>query len=122
MKYRLLLVEDDPLLREVLDMELSETMGCEVLTAGGVREAIEILGRGGIDLVLSDIMMLDGTGIEIVDWVRAQEGNRPPVILMTGLLEDRLPRFRENGVAALVTKPFDGTKLANTIRETLRAS
>ncbi|MEW5974445.1 MAG: sigma-54 dependent transcriptional regulator [Acidobacteriota bacterium] len=62
---RLLIVEDERSLREVLHM-LFKKEGYEVTTAGGYQEACRILKSNLFDLVLSDIKMRDGSGIDLL--------------------------------------------------------
>jgi DNA-binding NtrC family response regulator len=114
-----LVVEDDRILRTLLQDELSISLGCRVMAAEGLRRAIEVLSMNRIDLVLSDVKMPDGTGLELLSWVRNSAQNKPPVILMTGFSGSNAAEIEKQGAAAVVTKPFDWEKVTGLISRVL---
>ncbi len=78
---RILLVEDEPGLREVLTLAL-ESAGFRCEAVGGVEEGRRALEAVGFDGVLSDLKLKDGSGIELLTWMKAQ-GIETPVVIMT---------------------------------------
>ena len=88
---RILLVEDNPgdvrLVREMLAEGQSATFNLEVEDVGTVSTALERLGRGGIDLVLWDLSLPDGRGLDTFITVSAQVPDVPFVVL-TGTFDD----------------------------------
>lgn len=116
---RLLIVEDNDELREILtDMLASEY---HILTARDGKEGLEMARRELPDLILSDVMMPVMDGLEMV---RAIKQNRElchlPIILLTAKssLDDRIEGLEE-GVDDYITKPFVATLLKVRIRTLL---
>jgi signal transduction histidine kinase/CheY-like chemotaxis protein len=79
---RLLLVDDDPMVRGTLT-SLLRAAGHTVTEADGGAAGIALLGRDAIDLVLTDLGMPEVTGWEVAAAVRARS-SRTPVVLLTG--------------------------------------
>jgi CheY-like chemotaxis protein len=118
-KHTLLLVDDEP---EILD-GLRRTLrneGYRLLTTTSPLEAIEILARGGVDLLLSDIDMPEMSGIDLVARVRR---DHPDVVrlLLTGdaSLESALTAINEGEVHRYLTKPWTKETLTATLRSAL---
>jgi two-component system OmpR family response regulator len=82
---RLLLVDDEPSIREPLG-EYLEGQGFAVTLAASAAEARELLAGGSVDLVVSDIMMPGEDGLSLTRWLRATSAI--PVILLTARAED----------------------------------
>jgi CheY-like chemotaxis protein len=83
---RILLIDDDPEVRGVMD-EMLVYHGCKVVTATGGREALEMLKAGpAVDLVLTDLGMPEVTGLDVARAIAAQWPELP-VALITGWAE-----------------------------------
>lgn len=76
-----LIVEDEPSFRDVLQMGLNR-QGFGTATASGVQEARRALAGGGFDAVVSDLRLKDGSGIELLTWMKDQ-GLAVPVVILT---------------------------------------
>jgi CheY-like chemotaxis protein len=116
----LLLVDDDAAHLRALARSLrSNRRSVSVLTAGGAAQAIELLGKMPIDIVLSDLQMPEMDGFELVAWMIH---NKPqiPVIAMTAYwskhAEEKLASL--GGIECL-TKPLDVTSVIARIDEVL---
>ncbi len=79
---RILLVDDDQNVREVLQKSL-EVGGFNVVPAANGAEAAVRMGESPIDLVITDIIMPEVEGIEMIFWLRREYG-RIPIIAMSG--------------------------------------
>lgn len=101
----LLVVDDEVDLRDIMASEL-EFMGAKVLQAGNITAAKESLKAGPIDLIISDIRMPGGTGIDLLDFVKAKNPANPPVILITGFADIAPEDAYNKGAEALLNKPF----------------
>lgn len=109
----LLVVDDDLGLREGISMFL-ESQGHHAMMAGGVYEAVELVRKQTPDLILSDLVMGDGTGVILRKKIR-QLGLRqdPYFILLTGHpTEDNAQEAYAGGVDLYLTKPFQLPALA----------
>ena len=66
-----LLVEDEPGFRDVLQIGL-EPAGFDTEPAGGLAEAIQILSEQSFDAIVSDLRLKDGSGIDLLTWMKEQ--------------------------------------------------
>lgn len=101
----LLVVDDEVDLRDIVSSEL-EFMGARVFQAENVLVAQRVLEKEKIDLIVSDIRMPGGTGIDLLDHVKAKDVNVPPVILITGFADITTEDAFDKGAEALLNKPF----------------
>jgi CheY-like chemotaxis protein len=111
----ILLVEDNDLVRAFADGLLAD-LGYAVISTGSADEAQARLADGGIDLVLSDIVMPGMSGIELARRVR-RDSPRLPVLLATGYSDDVL-----KGAAAefrVISKPYGPVELAEAVAAAL---
>ena len=104
---RILVVDDEASLRQMMEV-LLRRVGHEVSLASGVREASEILEASPVpyDLVVTDLMMADGTGLEVIDRARAVS-NDTQVIVVTahGSVETAVEAMRR-GAYGYLEKPL----------------
>jgi two-component system phosphate regulon response regulator PhoB len=118
---RILIVEDDPDLRELLSYELSqEGFGIDATAFGA--EALRLCQRQTPDLVLLDLMLPDFSGLEICRALRrAPETEDVPIIFLTacGADADRIQGL-EVGADDYVSKPFQMRELTLRIHALLR--
>lgn len=119
-KRRLMIVDDDVELRDLLRDELAGTKEFTVLEAGSIAEAREKIAAGPLDLVLLDVGLPDMDGREGLKLLRS-EGFRAPVIMLTGQDSetDEITGL-ESGAIDYVTKPFRFSVLLARIRVALR--
>ncbi len=86
MTKRILIVDDNEDVRRILGLRLRHA-GFEVGDAAGGAEALEVLGRGGWDLVLLDLVMPGVDGFEVLRSLRERKGDAhgsaPPVVVIT---------------------------------------
>jgi DNA-binding response OmpR family regulator len=114
---RILLAEDEPevlrLMRRILEHE-----GYEVLAAADVATARRLLRSGPVDLLLSDIDLPDGSGLELCRWTCSRPALRATkVILSSGRLEPDLEQQAlDAGAVAFIAKPFNLHQFTATIR------
>lgn len=116
---RILLIEDEIKLLKATFQWLSEK-GYVVETASNTRTALELLRSKQYSIIISDIVMPNITGLELLRQIRS-EGITTPVILLTALgdIEDKIEGF-EAGADDYLTKPFDFQELALRIRAVAR--
>ena len=114
----ILLVDDDAALLEVTSIVLASE-GYRVLTAEDGVEALRILGREGLDLVVLDIMLPRMSGFEVLKKMR--EHSDVPVVLLTAKSQsvDKVVGL-ELGADDYITKPFDTKELLARIKAILR--
>jgi two-component system, cell cycle sensor histidine kinase and response regulator CckA len=113
----LLLVEDDPVLRQVLLEMLSEA-AVHVLTAGDGRQALQLFAehRDEIDVVLADLVMPDMNGLNLCHMLQKQAPDLR-VVLMSGYpINDEIQAQIEQEQLQWLQKPFTAEQLAERIR------
>ena len=122
-KAHALLVDDDPVMR-MLVREALEQCGLMVDEAEDGRQALSAYKRTRPDIVLMDVMMPLMDGFEACRLLRANpEGDRTPVIMVTGLDDlDSITQAYEAGATDFVTKPINAVVLSHRVRYMLRAS
>jgi two-component system response regulator MtrA len=120
MDEHVLLVEDDPSIREVATLGL-EQAGFRVTASGDGREALDLFGAGSFDLVVLDVMLPSLDGLEVCKRIRA--GSRTPIVILSarGELHDVVVGL-ELGADDYVTKPFELPELVARIKAVLRRS
>jgi DNA-binding NtrC family response regulator len=114
-KTKILIVDDEPAMREVLDMRLQE-WGFDVELASDGLEAEESVQSYEPDIVISDVVMPGMSGLELLRLLKADDTDRP-VILITaqGSINDAVEAMK-HGAMDFITKPLDYPKL-NAILE-----
>lgn len=105
MSPRLLVVEDDPAIRGMLERGL-RLAGHEPTFVGDIASARSTWSRGEFDVVLLDVMLPDGDGISLLA-ERRMAGDGTPVILVSAREEGELSaRALAAGATAMLAKPF----------------
>ncbi|MBF0205945.1 MAG: response regulator [Oligoflexia bacterium] len=114
----ILVVDDEPDISLIFTSELEEH-GYKIMVASGGNEAYEVFKQNKVDLILSDIRMADGTGVDLLQKITAdKEINSVPLILfMTGHSDISSEEAYNMGASALITKPIDINELSNSIKE-----
>jgi two-component system OmpR family response regulator len=115
---RILVVDDDGHIREVVRFALAQG-GYEVVEARDGREACQRLDRGGIDLVVLDILMPETDGLEVCRRIRRT--SNVPIIFLSSK-DDELDRVLglELGADDYLSKPFSPRELLARVRAVLR--
>ncbi|MPZ38592.1 MAG: response regulator [Rhizobiales bacterium] len=115
---RILLIEDDPGLAEMVKSYLGEA-GFDVSAAGRGETGIAMLARGPFDLVILDLMLPDLDGLEVCRRIRAR--GRTPILMLTarGDAMDRVVGL-ELGADDYLPKPFEPRELLARLRAILR--
>src|SRR4026207_609521 len=116
---RILVVDDDLEIRKLLARYI-EGQGFRVQLAASCRELREKLATQQIDLIVLDVMLPDGSGLDMCRDLRANRSN-VPIILLTALKED-VDRIigLEIGADDYLGKPFNPRELVARIRAVLR--
>ena len=116
-KPRILIVEDHPLIAELVETRL-RIEGMQAIKCTSGREALEVVGREFLDVVILDIMMPDVDGYEVLRHIRSRPTTATlPVIFLTA---KSTPADIEKGLAMganyYITKPFSGLDLVRKVR------
>jgi CheY-like chemotaxis protein len=111
---RILIVDDDPLLREVAQTALELVGGWQVSTAQSGAQAQQRALAEHPDAILLDVMMPGVDGPSTVAALRADPATRDiPVIFLTAKVPSNREEWRSLGLTGVIPKPFDPMTLAS---------
>lgn len=112
----ILVVDDSAVMRLILVMHLKRLLGVEITQAVDGLDALAKFERGRFDLILTDMMMPEMGGADLIRQIRARHGSKVPIVIITTKGERK---DRDEGLAlgadAYVTKPVDVSELINTV-------
>lgn len=114
----ILLIEDDDGVAEMVADHLQSTVNARVIRTRGASETLDMDLEGPVDVVLADICLPDGNGLDLVRVIQAAQD--VAVVMMTG--RATLARAVESlrlGVADLLIKPFELGRLTSVIQRLL---
>lgn len=116
---RILVVDDERVVRE-LTVELLRRSGYRPHGVPSARTALELLEQETFDLVLSDVVMPEMTGVEFLYELRARRHDLP-VVLMTGGSQEpeRTSNAVKLGATSLLYKPFSHEELRQVVESAL---
>ena len=116
--FRVVLIDDDPDLRQLIKVTLEFTAGWEVATAGNGAEGIELVRKLNPDAVVADIMMPEMDGYEVCHRLKQDPRSATiPVVLLTARKELDDALIESSGAAGVLFKPFEPDELAARIRQ-----
>ena len=120
-KKKIMVVDDEPDIREILQFNL-ENAGYDVVPAASAESALELCGRD-VDLILLDVMMEGMSGFKMVEILRKEKHSQVPVIFLTARNEenDLLTGFSAGG-DDYIAKPFSINEVLARVKAVLKRS
>jgi CheY-like chemotaxis protein len=118
-KRKILAVDDEEGIVEYLQF-LFQNAGYEVKTAGGGWEAWDLIRSEPFDFVITDVRMVKGDGIELVEKICDMDSPKPKVAIMSAYTDVSTADVFERGAVGLVQKPPKSEKILETVVEALR--
>ncbi|MEJ2685300.1 MAG: response regulator [Candidatus Sulfobium sp.] len=118
MKNKILIVDDDTLIRQLLSLIL-RSAGYSVVEAVNGKDALDKVREASVNLVITDLRMPQMDGIELARELRTDpEHQYVPIIMLTSDFQEYKKREGEQvGVNSWISKPFIPQRLIHTIRE-----
>ena len=118
---RVLLIDDEELIREVAEVSLAQVGGWEVLTASSGEEGLGKAVAEQPDAILLDVMMpgLDGPSTLARLQADPATASIPVVFLTAKVRQSEQQRWTDLGAAGVLVKPFDPMLLADQVAEML---
>lgn len=114
----ILYVDDEPVVGVLLGRTIEKT-GHHPVGARSVPEALQVLARGGVDLIISDHQMPGLTGLDFLEILK-RDGVDIPVIMLTGYASiEHAVQAIKAGAIDYITKPVEGEALALAIEQAL---
>jgi two-component system chemotaxis response regulator CheY len=121
-EYSCLVVEDSPMMRQLLVFALSRVKHLRVTEADDGVDGLRKLAAGKFDIILTDINMPIMDGLKLVKRVRSDPTHKDtPIIVITteGSQEDR-QRAMQLGANAYITKPIQAPQVIAKVKELLK--
>jgi YesN/AraC family two-component response regulator len=115
--YEILVVDDEPMIREGLKMAL-ELEGHKAITASDGKEAIRFVDQQKLDLIITDIIMPESDGIEVICNVKERKPDIKILAISGGgriSAKDHLKIAKQLGATGVLTKPFSTAELITEI-------
>lgn len=117
---KILVVDDEPLVRK-LAVEILRRGGYKPHGVSSARDALELLDQESFDLVVSDVVMPEMTGVEFLYELRERRPDLPVVLMTGGSKEpERTTKAVELGASGLVYKPFSHAELRDAVADALK--
>ena len=121
MLVKVLVIEDEPDIRKTVEYNLTRE-GYEVSGCGSISEAKALLENPNFSIILLDLMLPDGSGLDLCKQIKSNpETNEIPILILTAKDDevDKVVGF-ELGADDYVTKPFSQNELIARIKALLR--
>ena len=115
---KILVVEDDSKLRADLERLLVQASH-HVDTASGGNQAVVRLKEKRYDLLMTDLMMEEGTGFDVLTWVTEHAPGLPIVICSSYAKTENLKTFLNTQQYRIVRKPYQSEELVRQVQELL---
>lgn len=105
---KVLIVEDDPMVAEMNKFYLSQTEGFAAEgSAGSAEEALDLLSKHSYDLILLDIYMKSGSGLELLSEIRRRGLKVDVIIISAASDKGNIQEALQNGAVDYLIKPFE---------------
>ncbi len=118
MKTKILVVDDEPMICEIL-RDYLELDSFEVSEAYNGQQAFEMVCKEHFDIVISDVRMPNGDGSILAQKISQMTGKKPKVILTTGYSEISEADAKKLGVVKVLQKPFQGDEIIASIKDVI---
>lgn len=114
---RILIIDDDRFFIKLMNIILSQE-GYDVVTACHGKDAIKILTKETVDLIVVDLMMPEMDGIEFLYWLRQEAKLSTPTLVQTGMAKASIEaEAMAAGATAFIYKPLKAPDLIAKIKE-----
>lgn len=113
-KPRILLVDDEPFILSMMRSFLDENK-FTIKTAGCGNDAIAMIRNEPFDCVVSDVRMPNGTGFQLLGWIREMNPTKPTLIFVTGYSDIPAEELLAKGADTYISKPFNVEEFAAEI-------
>ena len=111
---KVLVVDDEEAMRTVLESRLG-AWGLQVVSAGDLAVAERVLDAGQPDIVVTDVMLPDGSGVDLLDRMRQRDLELPVVLITAHGTVDLAVEAMKKGALDFLTKPLDYDRLKRAL-------
>jgi DNA-binding NtrC family response regulator len=122
MPERILAVDDEPDMLKVLSMIIREKTPYELITTNNPLEALEIVRKENLDMVIADLKMPGLDGSELLEAVKAHNAEIPVIIMTAFATEEAASEIIAKGGFDFIIKPFRKEQILTAIERGLKWS
>ena len=116
MKNKILLVEDQPIILKVVENRLRKE-GFDVTTCDNGKDAQTCFDANHFDAVLTDLLMPQACGLELLNHIRNEKKSETPVVIFSEInIEEKAHEAMNIGANLYMRKPFDMNELIQSIK------
>lgn len=115
--HHILIVEDEPPLAGLLERLFGSAYSCA--TAATVAEAFRQLKAGSFQLVLLDEVLPDGSGLALLQFIKATAPDTAVIVLSGRTDEQSVERAKQKGADEFIAKPFDLVDVRSVVERTM---
>lgn len=119
MNGKVLIVDDEPDIRELLELTLGR-MALETACAADLQSARDLLDHHPFDLCLTDMRLPDGDGLDLVHYIQRQHSDMPVAVITAQGSTETAIKALKNGAFDFVSKPVDLQKLRDLVQSALQ--
>ena len=117
---KILIVDDEMDMLELLELIITDRTDYEVVTTNTPLEVPELLKKDSFDLLITDLRMPDVDGIELIEMVKQIDDQIPFIIITAyGTIESAVEAMRK-GAFDYITKPFRQEQILLTIEKVMK--
>ncbi|MBK1990677.1 response regulator [Sphaerospermopsis aphanizomenoides BCCUSP55] len=118
---RLLIIDDEERIRELVQACLEDLGGWDTVTAASGEEGLKIALKEPVDAILLDLSMPDMDGLTVYKQLQANSITQliPVIILTAKVLPSERSRFVKTGIAGIISKPFQPLTICQEIAKIL---
>jgi CheY-like chemotaxis protein len=121
MTKKLLIVDDEERIRELVQACLEDLGGWDTVTAASGTEALRVAQTQPVDAILLDVSMPNMDGFAVYEQLQANSATKSiPVILLTAkVLPSDRAHFAQMGIAGVIAKPFEPVTISQEVADIL---
>ena len=120
MAEKLLIVDDEPDMLKLLGMIIRDKTPYETITTNNPTEALDLVKKGGYDLVITDLKMPGLDGVEMLEAVKKYDADIPVIIMTAYGTIETAEEALSKGAFDFITKPFRKEQILFTIEKALK--
>ena len=114
----ILIVDDDPLICEMLCDLLSEQHNCDMAVTA--EEAMTLMRGGSYDVVISDIAMPEMSGIDLLGFIRANHPATPVIVITGAMVNKDAENLSRQGIFDYMMKPLQLATLERSVNRAIQ--
>ena len=117
---KIMTVDDSASIRQMVGFTLRNA-GYDVIESEDGQEALDVLEKESVDMLITDLNMPNVDGIKLIKEVRQRESTKyiPIIMLTTESQDDKKKQGREAGATGWIVKPFRPDQLINVVTKVL---